>query len=147
DILIGRGVMNSMSTEPIYSLDGLQESFHRAILARSNGRCTDNWRNRWGISFGSSRMIHFQHYVPFCGTPVLGKSLSESSIEKLFKKYLSAAGNTVVQLNPSHPGAVEIVSTSVIVQPWNSFPFEFVLRYGYEGSIWYHNLASGNQFI
>ena len=149
DMLIGGGVMGGtdLHYEPIRQLKQLREVFHRAILGRSNGQLTTAWRAKERIAFSETRMIHFPHYAPFVGTPLLGSIWAEAQIAKLLNAYLSASGNLLVQLNKYHPGAIEIVEPVIRVQTWEPFDFVFDLGYGYEGSIWWHELARGSQFI
>lgn len=148
DILIGRGVINSsgFDHQPVRSISQLQQIFHRAILARSNGPRTDAWRTKERIKFGESRILHFPHYAPFAGSPVLGHVCSEAQIQTLLEAYFSAQGNLIVQLNSCHADAVEIWQLGIRVSAYD-FQFKFDLEYGVDGSSWKHSLASGEQFV
>lgn len=148
DLMIGRGVMGSsdLHYEPIRSLPMLRERFHRAILGRSNGLNANDWRRRERIAFGQNRVITFPHYAPFLGTPLLGTIRSEASLRKILDSYFTASGNLRVQLNECHSAAIEIKSLVVNVETYD-FQFRFDLHYGYDGSSWTHNLATGEQFI
>jgi hypothetical protein len=148
DLLTGRGVMGSTDLfyEPITSLENLRQRFHRAILARPNGSASMKWRKRNKIEFGSYRILCFPHYAPFVGSPLLDRILSEHEIQKLLEIYFSVEGNLIVQLNSCHSAAIEIIQTVVRVSTYD-FTFTFDLHYGYDGSGWWHNLATGENFI
>jgi hypothetical protein len=148
DLLIGRGVMGSTDLyyEPIISLPMLREVFHRAILGRPNCRASVTWREKERIAVGQRRILHFPHYAPFVGTPLLGRILSEAQIRALLKAYFAIQGNLIVQLNPCHKEAVEIDRLVITVDTYD-FRFVFKLGYGYDGSVWWHELAEGEQFI
>ena len=148
DMLIGGGVRGSadMYYNPVDSLDTLRKYFHRAVLARPNCKDSDIWRKKERIGFGEHRILHFPHYAPFVGSPLLGRVVSEAQIKRLLDAYFYLSGNLCVQLNSCHAGAIEIIGAVIRVSTYD-FTFEFDLAYGYEGSRWWHHLAAGEQFL
>lgn len=148
DLLIGSGCMGSSDLfyNPISSLEMLQRKFHRAILARPNCSASLAWIEKEKIVYGQHRILHFPHYAPFVGSPLLDRIMSEHQIQKLLKTYFSVTGNLRVQLNSCHAAAIEIIQAVVRVDTYD-FKFVFDLHYGYEGSGWWHHLAEGENFI
>lgn len=148
DQLDGNGARGNhdLHYSPITSIDALRKRFAYAILGRSNGPNTTAWRKQEKVQFGEERILHFPHYAPFTGAPLLGNVLSEAQISKVLQAYFAAEGNLRVQLNESHAAAVEIVKLKINVGTWD-FKFRFLLDYGYDGSWWTHVLAEGEQFI
>lgn len=148
DLLVGSGALGDgdLYYSPIRSIEMLRKRFHYAILGRPNCRKSVGWREKEHISFGQERLLHFPHYTPFAGSPVLGAIFSEAQIQALLDAYFSATGNLRLQLNPSHRKAVEIIDLVVRVDTYR-FQFRFDLHYGYDGSGWWHELAAGEQFV
>ena len=148
DLLAGSGALGDADLyyNPIRSIEMLRSRFHYAILGRANCQRSAAWREKEHIFFGEQRILQFSHYTPFVGTPLLGKILSEAQIKRLLTAYFSAKGNLCVQLNPCHPGAIEIIELVVRVETCG-FRFRFDLHYGYDGSGWWHELATGGEFI
>jgi hypothetical protein len=148
DLLTGCGSVGNTDLyyDPIRSIEMLRKRFQFAILGRSNCKAAEEWRAKEKIAFGQERILHFPHYAPFVGSPVLGQVLSEAQIKNLLDAYFATTGNLIVQLNQFHPDAVEIVEMVLRVDTCR-FEFQFGLQYGYDGSSWWHQLASGVQFL
>jgi hypothetical protein len=148
DLLVGSGALGTVDLyyDPIRSIEMLRKRFHYAILGRANCQRSTAWREKEKIAFGQERVLCFPHYTPFMGSPLLGKILSEAQIETLMGAYFGARGKLQLQLNPYHPGAIEIIELVVRVDTYR-FQFKFDLHYGYDGSGWWHELAVGDQFI
>jgi hypothetical protein len=148
DLIVGSGALGNADLyyDPIRSIETLRKRFHHAILGRANCQNSAAWREKEKIALGQERVLCFPHYTPFVGSPVLGKILSEAQIKTLMGAYFGAVGKLRIQLNPYHPGAVEIIELVVRVDT-HRFQFKFDLHYGYDGSGWWHELAVGEQLI
>jgi hypothetical protein len=149
DLLAGSGARGTTDLyyNPIASIPALRQVFRYAILGRPNCGLSISWRDKEKIAIGQRRILYFPHYVPFVGTPLLGMDLSEAQISTVLSAYFAAQGNLIVQLNPAYAAAIEIIRLLITVETSGDFPFRFILDYGFDGSSWRHELASGERFI
>ena len=140
ELLSGQPTCCGMSeVAPIRSIKDLNNRFHWALLSRDAGPSARRWRGENYINVDARRILYFPHYAPFCGAPLQGKPTAESDVRKALDILLDATGTLTTQLNSCHAGAVEIYGVSVAVRPEG---FRFVLRYGFDGSSWDHELAA-----
>jgi hypothetical protein len=123
---------------PICSLDDLKKRFQYALFAWA-GPSAARWRAENGISVNTRKILSFPHYLPYAGAPLNGKPTCEADIEKALEKLLDSGGNLTTHLNSCHAGAIEIQSVVVKVRPEG---FDFILRYGVDGSSWDYTLAA-----
>lgn len=113
---------------PVPSVDWLRRCFQWAVLSRHTNSCTLKWREENGISPVSTRWIHF---------PNEGQSGNGAGKVEV-TAVLEAKGKLTTQLNQFHEDAVDIYGVPVYI---SSKGYRFVLNYGVEGSLWYHELA------
>lgn len=117
------------SVYPIISLSDLRKRFHYALLSHHASDLAEKWRSECQVSVMGERWLSF----PYRDEWIDQKKLTE---------FFDTKGTLSVQLNDSHPGAVNIARVSI--QVWED-SFRFRLDYGYEGSSWHHTLAETEQ--
>jgi hypothetical protein len=130
--------VNDYDVSGVGSIAQLGKRFHFALLSRDAGASARRWRLGNGIGVTEQKILCFPHYAPFCGAPLQGKLLSEQDTRKALDGLLESSGILTTQLNSYHAAATEIYGVKVHVSPEG---FTFTLEYGYDGSIWHHQLA------
>lgn len=119
--------------DPIRSVDDLRQRFHAAFFDNYSPMAAA-WRTACGINAYKSKVIAFKHHERGTGGD------SEAGFEQSLESMLRGGGKLTTQLNEFHPDAVDILSVDLTYcrhyHGWN-----FRLRYGYDGSNWFHPLA------
>jgi hypothetical protein len=116
--------------EPVISIDDLRERFHYALLSRNVGPNLARWRREQGIEVGGKRTMVFPH--GFIG--------SNHDFKVGLSALMATSGRLKVQLNECHSRATEVYGVALHTNA--SAPgWRFVLRYGFDGSMWYHVLS------
>ena len=114
------------SPSPITSFNDLKARFQHALLAKSHSFMNE-WRAATGISLNSSIE--------------LAKRVSQKPLpmRQALRDMFECKGFILpVSLNPYHEGARNVLQTIIALDPDG---FRFLLYYGYEGSVWSHELA------
>lgn len=117
----------SGSTQKVHSCADLRKRFHWAVLSRYTNSCTEKWRADNNITPMGVKIIHFAH-----------EDAPKVSCDRVDKLLLNS-GTLTTQLNEFYAQAVEIYGVKVLVH--ETYGFRFVLRYGFDGSSWDHDLA------
>ncbi len=122
---------NFSEVDPIHSVSDLRRRFHYAILGSHVGPSLCRWRSEHRILPSGQPIIHFPHHA-YDKTPT-----SEFDAKLAVDALLAARGRLGVQLNEYHSRAREIHGVSLY---WHGC-YRFVLKYGYQGSEWGHELS------
>lgn len=121
------------SLQPVRSIDHLRDSFH-CILLSDVGQSIEDWKTKHGIGVYAERWVHFRHHQYGTGPDC------EAGLKTNLDLFLKSTGKLAVQLNEHHADANNILGVTLRYSTYYH-GWIFQLRYGVDGSAWYHELA------
>jgi hypothetical protein len=137
--------VNSHAPLSITNVAALRKSFHYALLSRYESRRVKRWKEKHGVSHTSTKILDFPNEGIQGAADGAGVSAERVDQLTLCKRRLTT------QLNSCHAAATELYGVTINIDA-NShggtyYPpggrFRFTVDYGFDGSIWHHDIAIG----
>ncbi len=133
--------VNSHAPLSILSVAALRKSFQYALLSKYESVRVKRWKERHGIGITSTKILTLPNEGGW------GSGVSAERVDQLTlcKRRLTT------QLNSCHAAAVELYGVTINIDA-NSHGsdyhpkegrFRFTVDYGFDGSIWHHDIAVG----